>query len=273
MLDAEFNNEFSRRSNFFYGESGAKALFEELYSLDPRESRLIHRVFSYDKDSIEYLHSKARLSALVASGVVSERLGNVATFEVEESKPAKELNYSAYDLSRLNLVAALDMFVINGDEGNLLDPTGELAYRIERGDSIEQIRRYLESSTMFTALREFAEAKPENDDFDSQLVAFKYNELSDALDDLVDLEEPINFAEIAKNNLKEYDEFGSIAKMIDEGAKSTEIFDALDSNAKWIEDASDFLTRDFVDTARYAQSKKWNEFLATVNSIKDLDTL
>ncbi len=273
MLDAEFTNEFSRRSNYFYGESGSKALFEELDSLDPRESRLIQRAFAYNKDSVEYLHSKIRISALVASGAISEKLGKVATFEVEEPKVTKEKNLSAYDLSRLNLVAVLDMFVADEGEGNLLDPSGELEYRIERGDSQDQIRELLEGSTVFKAMRDFAQSNPANDDFDSQLVAFKYNELADALDDLKDLEEPVNFAEIAKDRLKDYDEFGNIAKMIDDGAKSPEIFDALDANSKWSEDADDFLTRDFVDSPRYAQYAKWNEFLRTVNSIKDLDTL
>lgn len=271
MLDAEFVNEFSRRSNFFYGENGAEALFEEFDSLDPRESRLIQRMFNYDEDSVEYLHSKARITALVASGSISEKLGKVATFAVEEPKPVRENNLSSYDLSRLNLAAALDLFNVE-DGDNLLDPSGELGYRIERGDSKNALRAYLEATTMFTALKESVSVA-ETDDFDAKLAAFKYNEFVDALEDLEDLEEPVDFAEIAKENLKDYDEFGNIAKMIDDGSKSTEIFEALEANEKWVEDAEDFLTRDFVDTARYAQTKKWNEFLRTVNSIKDLDTL
>ena len=260
MLDSEFTNEFSRRSNFFYGENGARDLFEELDSLDPRESRLIQRVVNYPKDSVEYLHSKVRVSALVSSGVISEKLARVATFEVEEPKVVRENTLTPYQLSRLNLAAALDLFVADESGDNLIDPSGELGYRIERGDSQDSIREFLESSTMFNAFREFTESDPANDDFDSQLVAFKYNELADALDDLKDPEEAPNFAAIAKENLKNYDDFESIAKLIDSGAKSAEIFEALDSNKKWSDDASDFITRDFVDSPRYAQSKKWNEF-------------
>ena len=273
MLDAEFTNVFSRRSNFFYGESGSKDLFAELDSLDPRESRLIQRVVNYPKDSVEYLHSKVRVSALVASGVISEKLGKVATFEVEEPKVVRENTLTPYQLSRLNLAAALDLFVADESGDNLLDPTGELGYRIERGDSQDSIREFLELSTMFNAFREFTESDPANDDFDSQLVAYKYNQLADALDDLKDPEEPINFAATAKEYLKDYDEFGTIAKLIDDGAKSAEIFEALEPNKKWADDASDFITRDFVDSPRYLQTKKWNEFLRTINSIKDLDSL
>jgi len=273
VLDSEFTNEFSRRSNFFYGESGARDLFEELDSLDPRESRLIQRVVNYPKDSVEYLHSKIRVSALVASGAISERLGKVATFEVEEPKPVRENTLTPYQLSRLNLAAALDLFAADESGDNLIDPTGELEYRIERGDSQDSIREFLESSTMFNAFREFTESDPANDDFDSQLVAYKYNELADAIDDLKDPEEPLNFAAIAKENLKDYDEFENISKLIDGGAKSAEIFEALEANKKWTDDASDFITRDFVDSPRYLQTKQWNEFLRTVNSIKDLDSL
>jgi len=273
VLDSEFNNEFSRRSNFFYGESGAQELLEELSSLDPRESRLIQKIVNYPKDSVEYLHSKVRVSALVASGVISEKLGKVATFQVEEPKVARENTLTSYQLSRLNLAAALDLFAADESGDNLIDPTGELAYRIERGDSQDDIREFLELSTMFKAFREFTESDPANDDFDSQLVAYKYNELADALDDLENPEEAVNFASIAKENLKDYDEFGNIAKLIDEGAKSSRIFEELESNEKWADDASDFMTRDFVDSPRYFQTKKWNEFLRTVNSIKDLDGL
>jgi hypothetical protein len=273
MLDSEFKNEFSRRSNFFYGESGFHELYEEFNSLDPRESRLIQRVVNYPKDSVEYLHSKIRVSALVASGVISEKLGKVATFEIETPKPVKENTLTPYQLSRLNLAAALGLFNVTESGDNIMDPSGELEYRIERGDSQDSIREFLESSTVFNAFREFTESNPANDDFDSQLVAFKYNELADALDGLKDLDQPLDHVAIAKEKIKEYDEFENISKLIDSGAKSSEIFDALEANPKWADDASDFITKDFVDSPRYLQTKKWNEFLRTVNSIKDLDNL
>lgn len=273
MLDAEFTNEFSRRSKLFYGENGAKSLFEELESLDPRESRLIYRVFSYDADSIEYQHSKLRVTALVASGAISEKLGNIATFAVKEEKPVRENNLTPYQLSRLNMVAALDLFSVADSADNLVDPSGELEYRIERGDSKEQLKTYLESSTMFQALQESAAAVSDSEEFDSQLASYKYNQFLDALEELEDSQEQLDFAQTAKENLKDYDEYGNVSKMIDEGAKSTEIFDALEANSKWVDDAEDFITRDFVDSPRYAQTEKWNNFLRTVNSVKDLDSL
>lgn len=269
MVDNEFRNELSRKSNHIYGKNASKKILDELDSLDPRESNLVYRVFRYDPSSVEYSHTRARLSALVAAGTVSSDLLDLATNANEANFDNTKMD--GYTSSRLDLVSKLDLYSINDGESNLLDPTGELEYRINSGYSKDSIMQYLESSSAFKGLSEGGEEPTDDSDINAKLAKFKLNEFMEALNNLQDSEELIDFKEIAKEKIKKYDPSDRLAEMIDNGASSQEILEELDENPFWKEDAEDYLTKAFVDHPRYSQLEKWNNFLSVLNSIKDLD--
>jgi hypothetical protein len=269
MVNNEFRDELSRKSNYIYGKNASKKIFEELDSLDPRESNLVYRVFRYDPTSVEYSHTKTRLSALVSAGTVSKDLLELATNANEANFDDTKMD--GYTSSRLDLVTKLDLYSINSGESNLLDPTGELEYRINSGYSKENIMSYLESSSAFKGISEARDESVDESDIEAKLAKFKLNEFMDALDNLQDPEEPVDFKEIAKEKIKKYDPSDRLADMIDSGAGSQEILEVLDDNPFWNEDAEDYLTKAFVDNPRYSQIENWNNFLSVLNSIKDLD--
>jgi len=271
MSDNEFKDEFFNKSKYIYGKAATEKLLAELESLDPRESNLIYRVFRYDPSSVEYAHTKTRLSALVSAGVISDDMYNAATTGNEEN--FKNVAMDAYNKSRLDLLSKLDLFSLNSGESNLLDPSGELEYRINQGYTKDSIMEYLNSLSAYNGLSEASRGLSDDSDMEDRLSAFKLNEFIDSLNKLEDPEVAVDFKEIAKEKLAKYDVSGQLSRMIDGGASANEVLQELNDHPDWVEDSNDFLTRDFVDSPRYAQIANWNTFLSTLNSIKDLDNL
>lgn len=264
MSNLEFTAELTKRSTTVLGdESKAQAVLEEFEALDPREAQIIYRAFSHTPDSVEYAHTKARISALVASGKISNDLASLAT--MEQVTPVDETE-ADYMYSRMAAYAEMSL-----TENELLDPTGKITHMIERGDSKEKVFQALEQTTLYQSRKELLGAPIDADDFESQLAVFQFNELNDTLNAMLDPEVAPDFAANAKEAIAPYDEDGSIARLIDSGAGSADVFAALDFSDSWVEAYKDYATRDDVQTPRIAQETSWNTFRNVVNTIKDLD--
>jgi hypothetical protein len=266
----EFAQEFSRRSiELFSDQDHADRVLDEFETLDPREALLVHRAFSQEPGSVEFLHTKTRISALVASGSISTDLAKLAIGEfatAEQVTPVDDQSNEEYLYSRLELIEELD------DEYNMaIDPNGTIKRMVERGDSKEKITAALNSNIVFATRAENYDQTKDSDDVNLQVANFQFKSLMDALNQVMDPAEAPDFGSIAKNLLTKYDEYGSIAKMIDGGAKSNEVFAALDDSEEWMEDYRNYSTRDDIQSPRYAQLSSWGMFLETVKAIKDLD--
>jgi hypothetical protein len=269
----EFAQEFSRRSTeLFPDQDVAQRVLDEFDTLDPREALLVHRAFSQESDSIEFLHTKTRISALVASGSMSADLAKLAIGEFaeetveEQPTPVDEQSEEEYLYSRLALMEEL-----SDDYNMVIDPNGVIRRMAERGDSKEKITAALNKNVVFSTRAETYEQTKDSDDLELQIGNFQFKSLMEAIDGLLDPAEAPDFGAIAKNLLTPYDEYGSIAKMIDGGAKSNEVFAALDGSEEWMEDYRDYSTRNDVQSPRFSQLASWGTFLDTVKAIKDLD--
>lgn len=278
MSNLEFVTSFTNLANEQLGES-AQSVLDEFDSLDPREAHIVYRAFnSITADGVEQLHAKTRIRALVASGAISQQLADIATgntaIEEEpvdvEVSPEAEMGYSSYDLSRTNMLSVLSLFETVDGEGNLIDPDGEIQYRVAKGYPKANIEEFIKTKSYFSGLSEAATSGEDVESVEGQLNAYKFSLLQDALEGLEDSE--IDMLGIAKERVAKYDDgSGALASLIDGGASSKEILETLDDNALWKSDAEDFLSRDYVDSPRDYQRVAWDEFLETVNAIKDLD--
>lgn len=269
MSNIDFTSEFSRRAeNLFNDRNKSQELLTEFESLDPREASIVYRGLSFSTTSVEHLHVKTRLRALVAAGSVSQDLADVISNELTPTKS----DYSDSELSRLNLSSALDLYLTDNGK-NLMDPDGEFQYRIDHGYSKDQLNKYIRSRLFFKSQEELMqEGSAGNEDVATQLANYKFNVFLDALESIVDEAEPVNFKEKAKELLKKYDESGEISNLIDSGASANTVLEALDGVESWQSDATDFLTKDDVDYPRNEQRQAWSDFLNIVNAIKDLDS-
>jgi hypothetical protein len=269
VLDLNFASEFARRADIIYkDEDKFKQVFSEYRDLEPREANIIYQSFNYKPGTPEHLQAKTRISALVASGVVSSDLAYLANLE---NIPSEDNIPESYMNSRMLLESELSRYEENGK--NPLDLDGKFSHMINRGDFKSRLIRYLNQNTYYQSLQDLLEEKDQlkDTDLEPRIAIFKFEQFLEALNAVEDLPTPPDFAKNAKEAIKKYDTKGSVAKLIDSGAKALEVFNELNKYPDWMSDATDFITRDYVDSPRYAQTEAWGLFLQTINAIKDLD--
>jgi starvation-inducible DNA-binding protein len=261
----------NRAVKVFEDKAMIPQIIAEFNSLDLREALLVSTALKSKSDTMEYLHAKTRLSALVAAGAVSSELADTVTSN-SSIEPSNLL--SDYEFSRDAFLQVLETQQYSSDLlKNPYDAEGTLSRMVARGDSKQQIKDYLESNSYFRGQRDFTTIAPEDLDLEEQIALFKYLELAQALEDLVDPEQAPDFAANAKNLVAPYDEDSEIAGMIDAGASSEEILTTLSANETWVEDSYDYATRLDVDRPSKDQKDKWRSFSSVLFAIKDLDSL
>jgi hypothetical protein len=268
VSNLEFISEFSKRATEVFNDAErAHAAVDEFELLDPREASIIYRAFGQDSDSVEFTHTKARISALVASGAISSDLAALATLEAPKN-PTVPDNEEDYMYSRMALDGALAL-----DSNRLIDTTGKISRMISRGDSKQKIQEAFNKSTLFNSRMDVLNEMGSETSLDMVVTIAEFQELLDALENLLDPAEPVDLIELAKSAVSKYDDNGTVQDMISGGSKSKEIFEALNNSDGWREDFVDFTTRDDVQTPSLSQSASWNTFISVVAAIKDLDDL
>jgi hypothetical protein len=239
----------------------------ELSLLDSKEFNVIKNTVTLKRNSLEYRHNEVRLNSLVASGTVSTLLADIAS-TLTENDFSEE-----YFMSRQEFLFEVDA---NTNEGyNPYDLGGKLTRLVDRHSSKAEITEFLDKNTFFKSQKELLNYGEDYDslDVETKVSIYKIRNLLEALDNIQDPEVPINFAAIAKEKVSKYDLDGSIGILIDSGADSKEIFEALKGNSEFESDAYDYLTRDDVDLPQDYQKASWGEFSEIVFSIKDLDPI
>lgn len=271
MLDINPHEEIAdRTASILKDESLLPQLISEFDNLEPREAELVSTALSCEPDTIEHLHATARISVLVASGVVSSELASVAVPNPNRKKAP--WTRTSYELSRDAFLDVLNDQQFSEDVlTNPYDIDGKLTRMISRGDSKQQIKDYLEGNSYFQGQRDFTTIAPEDLDLQEQVALMKYLEFTEALENVVDPEEAPDFSAIAKEMVKPYDQDSKVSEMIDSGAASVDVFQALSDNPRWAEDSYDYVTSMDVNSPSQQQKDKWNNFASIVFAIKDLD--
>ena len=239
----------------------------EMYFLDEKEFNVIKNAATLDPKSLEFTHNQVRLRALVSSGAVSPLLADIAnTIEAAEAP-------ESYYYSRENFLEELTNNSNNGY--NPYDLGGKLTRLVDRGATKSEILGFLEKNTFFQSQKDLLEASSGSESLDmaAQLAVYKIKSLLEVLDEIEDLAVAPNLTAVAKDNISKYDSDGAVASLIDSGAGSKEVFEALKGNSEWESDAEDYLTRDDVEVPRAEQKASWNAFASVLFSIKDLDAL
>jgi hypothetical protein len=241
----------------------------EVKSLDAREADLISKALNCEAGTIEHLHVRTRLAALVAAGTISSDLAEAAT-PVESTDSTG--SFADYEFSRDAFLQTLANQQYSSDLlKNPYDAEGILSRMVARGDSKQQVKDYLEQNSYFRGQRDFTTIAPEDLDLEEQIALFKYLEFAQALEDLVDPENTPDFASNAKTLVAPYDEGSKISEMIDAGASSADILAALKENALWVDHLYDYTTRLDVDSPSPEQKATWRSFGQIVFALKDLD--
>lgn len=273
MSNLEFTSKFHQRVSLMYGPEKAAELIEEFDNLDPREANIFYRVFTASPNSPEQLHALTRVKSLVASGFISGELANLAN-EDSAAEAVEDADYE-YILSREALLDAISDQKVSGDVlRNPYDEDGLLSRMVIRGNTKEEILSYLGKKTFFQANKELAEeGVTDETTLADQETILRFKDLMDAVNNLQDPLEVIDYKATAKELVAPYDEDGSFASMIDAGSASDQILDAMSENDKWSEDLYNYMTRYDVDVRTTSQKAKWATIEQTLYSLKDLDSL
>jgi hypothetical protein len=273
MSNLDFTSKFHQRVSMLFDSEKANEIIEEFDNLDPREANIFYRAFIANPGTTEHLHAITRVKALVASGFVSDELASLAN-EDAIATAAEDLDYS-YMLSREAMLEAISDQKVSSDVlKNPYDEDGLLSRMVIRGNTKEEILNYLGSKTIFQANKELVEAGvTEETTLADQESILRFNDLMDAINNLEDPLEAIDYKANAKELVAPYDEDGGIASMIDAGSESNQILEALANNENWSEDFYNYITRYDVDVRTRDQKQKWAATEETLFALKDLDSL
>lgn len=273
MSNLEFTSKFHQRVSMLFDSEKANEIIEEFDNLDPREANIFYRAFIANPGTTEHLHAITRVKALVASGFVSDELASI-TSEDAIVAAVDDSDYS-YMMSREALLDAIGDQKVSSDVlKNPYDEDGLLSRMVIRGNTKEEILNYLSGKLFFQANKELAEAGvTEETTLADQESIIHFNDLMDALNNLEDPLEAIDYKANAKESVAPYDEDGAIASMIDAGSSSNQILEVLAENEKWSEDFYNYFTRYDVDVRTKDQKQKWAVTEEILYALKDLDSL
>jgi len=273
MSNLDFTSKFHQRVSMLFDSEKANEIIEEFDNLDPREANIFYRAFIANPGTTEHLHAVTRVKALVASGFVSDELASLAN-EDTIATATEDADYD-YILSREALLDVISDQKISSDVlKNPYDEDGLLSRMVIRGNTKEEILSYLGGKTFFQSNKELVEAGiTEETTLADQESILRFNDLMDALNNLEDLLEPVDYKAAAKELVSAYDEDGAIASMIDAGSSSDQILEVLAENEKWSEDFYNYFTRYDVDVRTRDQKQKWAATERTLYALKDLDSL
>lgn len=261
--------EISRRAKLLYGEEAASSVLAEASTLDDRALEIFSESFSADT-AVYQAHAGLRLRALAASGAMSSELATVADQKtVQSADYEKDLEYLG---SREEFLSDLEFYKTPSGK-NPLDMDGKLTRMVNRGDSKSKIADYLNKNLYFQSQREYLdqESVVSDDELELRIAIFRAKSLLESLENMIDSDKEPDFVAAAKEAVKKYDKDGSIVDIIDNGGFSSDVLYALKDVPEWNDAASDYLTRDDVDSPGGRLLNRWASFKETLNTIKDLD--
>jgi hypothetical protein len=273
MSNLEFTSKFHQRVSLLFGAEKANEVMEEFDNLDPREANVFYRAFIANPGTPEHLHAITRVKSLVASGFISNELASTANEDAIVAA-IDDADYS-YILSREALLESISEQQVSSDVlKNPYDEDGLLSRMVIRGNTKDQILSYLGNKTFFQANKELAEGGvTEETSLADQESILRFNDLMDALNNLEDPLETIDYKANAKELIASYDENGAVASMVDAGSSSDEILEAMAKNEKWSEDFYNYITRYDVNVSTRDQKQKWAATEGILYALKDLDSL
>ena len=203
---------------------------------------IVASAYSQVPGSLEAMHGELRVMALAANGHVPVKVaeyGQAVTASASYA-PVPELTelletYQAARNEFLDVVLSQHALVASGE--HLYDHKGNLARRIERGDSRASIMAYLERSPRFQASLSTMNADLSDADPYAQFGQEQFRLFYGMLQTLPDSPVPVDYIKNAVEAVKPYDADGEIAKSIVAGAGSKYVLSKLSNVYQWEDDA------------------------------------
>jgi hypothetical protein len=173
--------------------------------------------------------------------------------------------------SRYDFVGSLaEQVSINTGE-SLFDKKGTAARAALLGLPKSSIENFLNKNRTFKMNKNLmGDTSSVSDPFEKAQI-LKFKEFYETLSNMQDLDEKITLrGEISARLRDRYSNIDSALLEVEGEGTAREIFDALMDSPKWRDDASDYVTRDYVDLPSKAQREKWIYFKNIVDLINDL---
>jgi len=154
---------------------------------------------------------------------------------------------------------------------NLYDPDGFITRMNYRGEPKSLIEQKLMEDSMFKANLEKMKEGPETDDPLEKYMIDGFATFYEALQNLKNPEEPVDVRNYVSELLsEEYPNAEKAQKLIKEGEPALKVFEALDEDLAWKQDAVDYMTRMDIDIPTDRQKSRWVKFMNMTHHINDL---
>lgn len=173
--------------------------------------------------------------------------------------------------SRYDFVAALaDQISLSTGE-SLFDKKGTATRAALLGMPKSKIEEFLDKNRIFKMNKNLMENSSSISDPFEKAQILKFKDFYETLTNMEDSEEKFNLrSEISSRLNARYSDIDSALLEVEGDGDAQSIFDALMDSPKWRDDASDYVTRDYVDLPSKKQRMKWIAFREIIDLINDL---
>lgn len=179
-----------------------------------------------------------------------------------------------YENSRMDFYSKLVDQISLSSGKNLYDKNNRVTRMVFLGLPKEKIKAYLMQNSIFRANLESLENSMQVTDPIEKASLLRFKDFYDSLNNLQDLEKtPDYYSDVATRIEKSYPNAKEAISLTKAGAKPKDIFDSLNKDEKWADDAWDYMTKGDVEVPKVNQRKKWATFRQIVDAVNDLHLL
>jgi hypothetical protein len=173
--------------------------------------------------------------------------------------------------SRYDFIAALSDQVSLSTGESLFDKKGTASRAALLGMPKSKIEEFLNKNRIFKMNKNLMEDSSLILDPFEKAQILKFKDFYETLVNMEDSEEKFNLrSEISSRLSAKYSDIDSALLEVEGGGDARAIFDALMDSPKWRENASDYVTKDYVDLPSKNQRMKWAKFKEIIDLINDL---
>ncbi len=228
----------------------------------PEHRSIVASAYAQVPGSLEAMHAEVRVMALTATGAVPVKVTEysqaITASGSYDRVPSLEEQLDVYNQARYDLIEVVDSQVaLTAGGQHIYDYRGDLAHRIERGDSREAILAYLGRSPRFQESLSTMNLDLSNADPYTQFGQEQFRLFYNMLENLPNSPVPVDYVKRAVDAVKSYDVDGSATDAIVAGAGSEFVLSKLEKSSAW----------------KAALAESSDEFVSHYAAITDLDSL
>lgn len=225
-------------------------------AIDENIRPLVSSAYKQEEGTMERMHADMRLLSLTNAGKLAPQVAAYLTpITASAELPAFTDAELAYWQARSEALELLERQSALTASANIsIDPTGLVARMVYRGETSQNILSVLKRNQTFQDSLSLLDEDLTDADPISQAAQTQFAALYASISSLPKSPTPVDLKTIAASAIKNYDESGIIAQVIENGASSDYIFSLLEDNEAWASDFAAWIDSDSDEAPVFASA-------------------